>query len=74
MRKTTVVEPVLMLSAAVLLIYIAANVQLIYRKVCLNKFNSTYCDLIDQSTNDSYLPAQNAVQEETASWSVYSSV
>ena len=45
--------------------------QLIYKKVCLNRYNSSTCELIDTGH---FQYQQNVVQKETATWLLYGSI
>lgn len=69
--RTTVIEPVLFGFMFCIFATYPVEEQLIYRKFCHQKFNSSYCQILYNSKNESYKNDQNILQEGTAHWEIY---
>ena len=74
MFQVNYVEPVLLGYAFCLFVTVSLEQQLIYRKTCIQHFNSTYCQTLYKSRNPTFKANQDFIQKETSQWIVYISV
>ena len=65
------IEPVLFIYTITLYLNIPMENQMIYRKVCLNHYNKTFCKIIN---TPNHTAEENVVQAETAQWNMYSNI
>ena len=61
------VEPLLFGYMFCLFLTFPVEQQLIYRKICLQNFNKTYCHTLYKSRNSSYEDDQNFIQGQNCS-------
>lgn len=69
--QTTIVEPIMFGFMFCLFATYPVEQQLVYKKFCNQKFNSSYCEILYKSKNVSYQTDQNVLQEGTANWEIY---
>ena len=70
--RISFVEPLLLLYMYCYFLVGPVQEQMIYRKVCLQTFNKTHCDIISRNTNATN--DQNIVQSKTVKWNIYSTI
>ncbi|XP_065670243.1 proton-coupled folate transporter [Hydra vulgaris] len=71
MKKIGYVEPILCAYFFNIGMDMFTSKQLIFKKVCIKRFNDTYCDVISQSSNNSFKDDINFLHNETAEWDLY---
>ena len=71
MKKIGYVEPILCAYFFNIGMDMFTSKQLIFRKICINRFNDTYCDMISHSLNSNFKKDVNFVHNETAEWDLY---
>lgn len=69
--RSQYVEPMLFGYMFCIFLTMSVDQQLLYRKLCLKRFNASYCDQLQNSLNKTFLNDQNLIQKQTASWGVY---
>lgn len=70
-QKTKLIEPILFGYMFCFFASLPMEEQLIYKKLCLQKFNSSYCEVLRSSKNETHVSNQNIIQKETAAWQIY---
>ena len=62
----SIIEPVLFLYTLTLFMNIPLEKQLVYRKVCLNNYNETFCDLVTNKNATNITHEENIIQAQSA--------
>lgn len=74
MVQVNYVEPVMLGFAFCLFVTVSLEQQLIYRKTCVQHFNSTYCQTLYKSKNATFKVDENFIQQKTSQWILYISL
>ena len=74
MFQVNLVEPLLLGFAFCLYATVSLEQQLIYRKTCVQQFNSTYCEILYKTKNETFKGDQDFVQKKTSQWVIYNSI
>ena len=70
--RCSYIEPVLFLYTLALFMNIPLEKQLVYRKVCLNFYNETFCDqIVKKNVTNSTKAEENLIQSESAKWDMF---
>ena len=72
--KFRYVEPILLGYMFCMWTSYSLEQQLIYRKTCVQHFNSTYCQTLYKSKNATFKANQDFIQKETSQWIIYNSI
>ena len=62
-QRFTYVEPILFGYMFSIYTLIPAQQQLVYRKVCLHKWNESYCDILDVNKSEIFHGDQSYIQQ-----------
>ena len=71
MASVRLIEPVFLGFAFCIYVIGTLESQLIYRKTCIQQYNSTFCQLLYATKNETYKVYQDLVQEQSSQWSIY---
>ena len=74
MVKFSYVEPILLGYMFCMWTSYSLEQQLIYRKTCVQQFNSTYCEILYKTKNETFKGDQDFVQKKTSQWAIYNSI
>ena len=72
--KFRYVEPILLGYMFCMWTSYSLEQQLIYRKTCVQHFNSTYCQTLYKSKNATFKVDEDFIQKKTSQWIVYNSI